>query len=161
MSDIELYLQSSPIARDGELPARDDVGKVFDELDFQLATQSYLWALPLVSWAQWQSVHENVFGTAPSDLVVYRTYRDRLGLITANATTPYILTFFELNRTGPMVIGAFRRGRPPVAAPTSGSASSRRWGRWVPTGERAGSISWWGPASSHPRETDSGCCSRR
>ncbi len=31
-------------------------------------------------------------------------YRDRLGLITANATTPYILNFFDLSETGPLVL---------------------------------------------------------
>ena len=39
---------------DGELPARGDVQRVFDELDYQMACQAYLWALPLVSYAQWQ-----------------------------------------------------------------------------------------------------------
>ena len=42
---------------DGELPARRDVQRVFDELDYQMACQAYLWSLPLVSYAQWRSVH--------------------------------------------------------------------------------------------------------
>jgi hypothetical protein len=89
---------------DGELPRREDLGLVFDELDHQLACQVYLWALPLVSYAQWKDQHYNVFGATSSDLVHYVTYRDRLGLITANATTPYILNFFDLSETGPLVI---------------------------------------------------------
>jgi hypothetical protein len=68
---------------------------VFDQLDYQMACQAYLWALPLVSYAQWQSQHRDVFGATSSDLVRYLSYRDRLGLITANATTPYILNFFD------------------------------------------------------------------
>jgi hypothetical protein len=36
----------------GGLPRRDDVARIFDELDFQLACQVYLWALPLVPYAQ-------------------------------------------------------------------------------------------------------------
>src|ERR1700750_750956 len=79
---------------EGELPARQDLGTVFDELDYQLACQVYLWALPLVSYAQWKSVHYDLFGATSSDLVSYVSYRDRLGLITANATTPYTLNFF-------------------------------------------------------------------
>ena len=47
---------------DGELPRREDVGLVFDELDYQMACQVYLWALPLVSYAQWQAQHRDVFG---------------------------------------------------------------------------------------------------
>jgi hypothetical protein len=89
---------------EGELPARRDLGLVFDELDYQMACQAYLWALPLVSWAQWQQQHREVFGATNTDLVRYVSYRDRLGLITANATTPYVLNFFDLSETGPLVI---------------------------------------------------------
>ena len=89
---------------DGELPRREDLGIVFDELDHQMACQAYLWALPLVSYAQWKTQHYDVFGATASDLVQYLSYRDRLGLITANATTPYILNFFDLSETGPLVI---------------------------------------------------------
>ncbi len=88
----------------GELPVREDLPVVFDELDYQMACQVYLWALPLVSYAQWQTQHRNVFGATNYDLVQYLSYRDRLGLITANATTPYILNFIDLSETGPLVV---------------------------------------------------------
>jgi hypothetical protein len=77
---------------------------------------AYLWALPLVSYAQWRSQHYDVFGATASDLVEHVSYRDRLGLITANATTPYILTFFDLGETGPLVVEL-----PP--GPTAGGVS--------------------------------------
>jgi hypothetical protein len=35
---------------------------------------------------------------------VTSTYADRLGLITANATTPYALNFIDLGETGPLII---------------------------------------------------------
>lgn len=92
------------VSMDGELPRREDLGLVFDELDYQMACQVYLWALPLVSYAQWRNQHYEVFGATSSDLVHYDSYRDRLGLITANATTPYTLNFFDLAETGPLVI---------------------------------------------------------
>jgi hypothetical protein len=82
----------------------EDPASLFDELDFQLACQAYLWALPLVSYAQWQQQHREVFGATNYDLVRYVTYRDRLGLITANATTPYILNFIDLSTTGALLI---------------------------------------------------------
>ena len=104
------------VAFDGELPRREDVGLVFDELDYQMACQAYLWALPLVSYAQWQTQHRDVFGATSSDLVHYVSYRDRLGLITANATTPYTLGFFDLAETGPLVIEL-------PAGPTAGGVS--------------------------------------
>ena len=46
----------------GELPRREDLAVVFDELDYQLGGQAYLWSLPLVSYAQWQLQHREVFG---------------------------------------------------------------------------------------------------
>ena len=38
-------------------PSRESVEKLFDAMDFQRATQAYIWALPIVSMAEWQSVH--------------------------------------------------------------------------------------------------------
>ena len=48
--------------------------------------------------------YAEVFGATDYDLVQYVSYRDRLGLITANATTPYILNFIDLGRTSPLVV---------------------------------------------------------
>jgi hypothetical protein len=101
---------------DGELPDRDDLPLVFDTLDHQLATQVYLWALPLVSYARWQQQHREVFLATDYDIVHYVTYADRLGLITANATTPYLVSFIDLSRTGPLVVEV-----PP--GPVAGGAS--------------------------------------
>ena len=92
------------VEMDGELPTRSSIPTIFDELDYQMACQAYLWALPLVSFAEWQSQSREVFGATPNDLVRYLSYRDRLGIITANATTPYILSFIDLSETGPLVI---------------------------------------------------------
>ncbi|MFJ4675515.1 DUF1254 domain-containing protein [Kitasatospora sp. NPDC088783] len=114
--DVRLPGRLGSVRMTGELPERADLGLVFDELDHQMACQAYLWALPLVSYAQWQKVHREVFGAGPFDLVHYVTYRDRLGLITANATTPYILNFIDLAATGPLVIEL-------PAGPTAGGVS--------------------------------------
>lgn len=92
------------IRMDGELPDRDALPSLFDALDFQQATQSYLWALPLVAFAQWQAEHREKFGADSGDLVIYQNYEDKLGILTANATTPYIIGFIDLAKTGPMVI---------------------------------------------------------
>lgn len=85
-------------------PTPSTTQHLFDELDFQRAVQGYIWAVPIVSFAQWQEEHENVFGAGDGDLVHYTTFRDKLGLLTANATTPYLLGFVNLDRTGPLVI---------------------------------------------------------
>jgi hypothetical protein len=116
MGMTELSGRLAEVRMDVELPARDDLPKVFDELDYQLACQVYLWALPAVSYAQWKTQHYDVFGATSSDLVRYLSYRDRLGLITANATTPYVLNFFDLAETGPLIIEL-------PAGPTAGGVS--------------------------------------
>ncbi|MET7772153.1 DUF1254 domain-containing protein [Nocardia sp. NPDC005366] len=87
-----------------ELPIRVDLPLVFDELDYQMACQTYLWALPLVSFAQWRHQHREIFGATDYDVVHYVTYADRLGLITANTTTPYVIGFIDLSVTGPVVV---------------------------------------------------------
>ncbi|WP_217896739.1 DUF1254 domain-containing protein [Pandoraea sp. PE-S2T-3] len=92
------------VQMDGTLPARSAVPGLFAELDFQQATQAYLWALPLVAYAQWQKESYEKLGAKPNDLVVYTTWKDKLGILTANATTPYILGFSELDKSGPLVI---------------------------------------------------------
>lgn len=99
-----LATRVGPVAMEGELPAHESISKLFEELDFQQATQSYLWALPLVSYAQWQQEFQDKLGAKSGDLMVLTSYEDKLGVITANATTPYILGFVDLNETGPLVI---------------------------------------------------------
>jgi len=43
----------------------------------------------------WQQVTKKTFGAGNGDIVVYRTYRDKLGLLAANNTTPYIVSFVD------------------------------------------------------------------
>jgi hypothetical protein len=142
------------VEMEGELPSRGALGPIFDELDFQMATQAYLWALPLVSYAQWHRVHRDIFGATNFDLVRYVSYKDRLGLITANATTPYILNFIELNETGHWS-SSYRQVLPPAGYQISGSVRSESWARWVPTGDNAKSISSYRLVKTHPTPTAS------
>lgn len=89
---------------DHGLPTGPTVAKLFDEMDFQRACQAYLWALPLVNIAEWQRAHETDFGAHDGDIVVYNTARSKQGILTPNMTTPYIIGFANLARTGPLVI---------------------------------------------------------
>jgi len=85
-------------------PTPETVEKLYEERDFQRACQAYLWALPIVSFAEWQHAARTVFGAGDTDVVVYTSYADKLGIVTANATTPYFLSMPDLARTGPLVI---------------------------------------------------------
>jgi len=69
-------------------PTAATVEKVFDDIDYQRACQAYLWALPLMAMQQWQNEHLVKFGAGRRDYVDYLTFQDKLGLLTANATTP-------------------------------------------------------------------------
>ncbi len=95
-------------------PTLDTQQKLFEEMDFQRATQAYLWGLPIVAFAQWQKAHEETFGADSGDIVLYQGVKDKYGLLTANTTTPYVLSFMRLDETGPMMVqlpeGADLRG---------------------------------------------------
>ena len=72
----ELDTRIGKIAMEGELPAHESIAKLYAELDFQQATQSYLWALPLVSYAQWQEEFRDKLGAHSGDLMVLDSYED-------------------------------------------------------------------------------------
>lgn len=93
-----------PLAFEGAYPTDETVTKLYDEMDFQRATQAYIWAIPLVSFAKWQEQHETVFGQEDGDLVQMVSSQDKLGMLTPNDSTTYLLGFWNLERTGPMVI---------------------------------------------------------
>lgn len=93
------------------LPANTDVErKIYDEMDFQRACQAYIWAIPIVGMNEWKRSHLGPIGAGLGDLVLYNNYKDKLGILTANFTTPYIITFHNVSE-GPLVIeepaGAF------------------------------------------------------
>ena len=85
-------------------PTEATITKLFDEMDFQRAVQAYLWALPMIGSAQWQNEQHDKFGAGDLDYVDYLDFKDKLGLLTANATTPYSISFVNLAKTGPLVV---------------------------------------------------------
>lgn len=87
-----------------QYPSKASVETLLDAMDFQGATQAYLWALPLVAMANYQFYHQEVFGFEKGELVEVKALEDKLPILTANATTPYIFATADLAKTGPMVI---------------------------------------------------------
>jgi hypothetical protein len=77
--------------------------KLYDQMDFQRATQAYIWALPFVAMAQWKHAHLNQIGAAELETVLYTTFKDKIGILTANLTTPYLITMGNLSK-GPIVV---------------------------------------------------------
>jgi hypothetical protein len=76
---------------------------LFNEMDFQRATQAYIWSIPIVSMAQWQYAHTQQLGAKNGQIVFVESYDDKAGGLTYNATTPYVLPFIDLV-DGPWVV---------------------------------------------------------
>ncbi|MDR4494000.1 MAG: DUF1254 domain-containing protein [Nitrospirales bacterium] len=77
----------------------DDASKrLFDEMDYQRASQAYIWSTPLVSTTTWRDELTSTFGVENwSDFVVLKTLKERTGIVTGNLTTPYIFNFTNLS----------------------------------------------------------------
>jgi hypothetical protein len=84
-------------------PTDATVKKLYDARDFQRACQAYLWSIPIVSMAQWQYAHTEQLGAKNGQIVFVESYDDKLGGLTYNATTPYVLPFIDL-ADGPWVV---------------------------------------------------------
>ena len=84
-------------------PTDATVSKLFDEIDFQRACQAYIWSIPIVSMAQWQYAHTEQLGAVNGQIVFVESYDDKVGGLTYNATTPYVLPFIDL-ADGPWVV---------------------------------------------------------
>jgi hypothetical protein len=84
-------------------PTDATVKKLYDARDFQRACQAYLWSIPIVSMAQWQYAHTEQLGAKNGQIVFVESYDDKVGGLTYNATTPYVLPFIDL-ADGPWVV---------------------------------------------------------
>ena len=73
---------------EGSYPSDATITRLYDERDFQRATQAYLWALPIVGMANWQKAHEELFGAKSGDVVIYNDFVSKRGILTANASQP-------------------------------------------------------------------------
>jgi hypothetical protein len=84
-------------------PTKETVNELFYEMDFQRATQAYLWGLPMVAVGSWFQGHENL-GAGDLAIVQYITPVSKAGILTANEATPYTIVNTNLANTGPVVM---------------------------------------------------------
>lgn len=76
--------------------------RLFDEMDYQRATQAYIWSTPLVSMITWRDSQRSSYaGTKDTDFVVLASLREKRGIVTGNLTTPYLFNFTSLT-SGPL-----------------------------------------------------------
>jgi hypothetical protein len=99
------------ITLEGTYLTDESIKRLADEQDYQRATEVYQWAFPFVEFNQWKEQAAEVYGTGDFDFVVQKSFNERLGIVTANAETPYIIGFLDLSKTGPVVL-EYPAGKP-------------------------------------------------
>jgi hypothetical protein len=78
-----------------------------DELLFQRATQTYLWALPLINTLGMQVGSEKAFGAGYNVLPVWKKRLDAKTLVTTpNSDVIYAMSYLDVGQDGPMVFEA-------------------------------------------------------
>jgi len=87
-----------------QYPSKESVDTLLDNMDFHGATQAYLWGLPIASFANLQYYLDEVFKVRQGELIKTANREQKLGILTANATTPYIIGMADLEKIGPLVI---------------------------------------------------------
>jgi hypothetical protein len=88
-------------------PAAETSKLLKGELLFQRATQTYLWALPLINTLGMKFGSEKVFGAGYNVLPVWKKRLDAKTLVTTpNSDVIYAMSYLDLSKDGPMVFGA-------------------------------------------------------
>ncbi|OHX67464.1 DUF1254 domain-containing protein [Flammeovirga pacifica] len=71
--------------------------ELFYAMDFQRASQAYIWSTPIVSMKTWGDNEDAAFDVAGlENFVILKSLKEKRGIVTGNLTTPYIFTFSNL-----------------------------------------------------------------
>jgi hypothetical protein len=98
-------LADSPMAENR--PTAETARLLKDELLFQRATQTYLWALPLINTLGMKVGSEKTFGAGYNVLPVWKKRLDAKTLVTTpNSDVIYAMSYLDLSKDGPMVFEA-------------------------------------------------------
>jgi hypothetical protein len=85
--------------------AKADEQPLLDELVFQRAVQTYLWALPALNMYAMKEGSEKIFGKGYNVLPIFKERLNAKTLITTpNSDVIYALGYLDLNEDGPIVI---------------------------------------------------------
>ena len=77
------------------IPTKDTTEIVFDAIDFQRASQAYIWSIPMTSFYAWkQSLYD--MGGEDGQIHYFESYDSKLGGLTYNTSTPYVISFFNV-----------------------------------------------------------------
>jgi hypothetical protein len=88
-------------------PTKETAQTLRDELLFQRATQTYLWALPLINTLGMQVGSEKTFGAGYNVLPIWKQRLDAKTLVTTpNSDVLYAMSYVDLGKDGPLVMEA-------------------------------------------------------
>jgi hypothetical protein len=88
-------------------PTADTAQTLKDELLFQRATQTYLWAMPLINTLGMKVGADEAFGTGYNVMPIWMERLDaKTHITTPNSDLIYGMTFADLSKTGPLVFEA-------------------------------------------------------
>ena len=88
-------------------PTNETSEMLRDELLFQRATQTYLWALPLINTLGMKTGSESAFGKGYNVLPIWKKRLDAKTLVTTpNSDVIYAMSYLDLGKDGPLVFEA-------------------------------------------------------
>jgi hypothetical protein len=88
-------------------PTPETAKTLMQELEFQQATQAYLWAMPLINTLGMKFGSEQVFGAGYNILPVWKERLDTKTLVTTpNSDVLYAMSYVDMGETGPVVFEA-------------------------------------------------------
>jgi hypothetical protein len=88
-------------------PTADTTQTLQDELLFQRATQTYLWAMPLINTLGMKVGSEGKFGAGYNVLPIWKKRLDAKTLVTTpNSDVIYAMSYVDLGKDGPIVFEA-------------------------------------------------------
>ncbi|MCE2799868.1 MAG: DUF1254 domain-containing protein [Planctomycetaceae bacterium] len=88
-------------------PTSETAQMLRDELLFQRATQTYLWALPLINTLGMKTGSESTFGKGYNVLPIWKKRLDAKTLVTTpNSDVIYAMSYVDLGKDGPLVFEA-------------------------------------------------------
>jgi hypothetical protein len=88
-------------------PTTETAQALREELFFQRATQTYLWALPLINTLGMKVGSEEIFGAGYNVLPIWKKRLDAKTLVTTpNSDVIYAMSYVDLSQDGPLVFEA-------------------------------------------------------
>jgi len=104
---LSRYTELSNLPFEENRPTKETAQTLRDELLFQRATQTYLWALPLINTLGMQVGSEKTFGAGYNVLPIWKKRLDAKTLVTTpNSDVLYAMSYVDLGKDGPLVMEA-------------------------------------------------------